>query len=858
MAFFDGLVADLFGGPRKVDAAPPEAAIPMLAHWLPYRSFDPKTQLYYNNASRGFILEISPLVGADDRTSEIIAQFLSEGIPERTCVQIVQWQSPRVSGKIGMWYMPRSDAGGIYERMAQHRCDHIKAGVWSSLSRDAPFHLRSHRVIVSLGVPEGSKTTDVELVALRDSMIAMLRSIDVHSMVIDPVGLMALIDDFTSPTTSGVEDVTDYNPFDPIADQAVRRDMEIRVEPTRIVLRTERFRAMGNLTDGTPDIGEVRPDHFDIRSYAVRNLPPRWTAWDTARLIGDPFIDKLRMPCPVATVLALEYPDEQAATARASFKFMRTTSLADSRSARWMPQLKDQSREWEYVQEQLRQGQKLVRVYYGVTSFSTYGMGDAHERNLKAIYKSAGWELQDERYMQMPGLLAVMPMTMANGLARDFERLKRMRTMLTTTVANIAPMQGEYTGSAVPHMLLLGRRGQPFFWSPFENAAGNHNVAVFGKSGSGKSVALQEITAALVGAGAKVIVIDDGRSFEHSCKLQGGEFVEFTMNGGLRLNPFSMIDAAEADSNDDYKLDSISMLKAIVGQMARPSSRLDDTEAGLVDGAVNAEWEAERDNGSIDGVIRALEASGHPAGQALAIGMRPFSRAGTYGKFFTGRASLRIGAALTVFELSDLASREELRSVVLSAIMFLSSQAMREDRATRKALLLDEAWAMPKGGSMADFIEAYARPCRKYGGSLITATQSLNDYYKSDGSVAALENSDWSIVLQQKPDTISDFTKHGRFDLSDGSEALMRSLKRNGTEYSDLMIRGPETLALGRLVLDPYSATVFSSSPQVFAAVERLVDRGFPMAQAIERIAYPEDPGKWTPLEGIEGLEAAE
>jgi conjugal transfer ATP-binding protein TraC len=37
-----------------------------------------------------------------------------------------------------------------------------------------------------------------------------------------------------------------------------------------------------------------------------------------------------------------------------------------------------------------------------------------------------------------------------------------------------------------------------------------------------------------------------------------------------------------------------------------------------------------------------------------------------------------------VFELSDLASREELRSVVLSAIMFLSSQAMREDRATAR------------------------------------------------------------------------------------------------------------------------------------------------------------------------------
>jgi conjugal transfer ATP-binding protein TraC len=268
--------------------------------------------------------------------------------------------------------------------------------------------------------------------------------------------------------------------------------MEIRIEPTRIVLRTERFRALGQNTDGTPDIGEVARSF----RYALLCGPQPAATLDG---VGYREADRRSVhrqaahAVPVATVLALEYPDEQAATARASFKFMRTTSRR-SRSARWMPQLKDQSREWEYVQEQLRQGQKLVRVYYGVTSFSPFGKGDAHERNLKAIYKSgvgaAGRALHAD-----PGLLAVMPMTMANGLARDFERLKRMRTMLTTTVANIAPMQGEYAGSPVPHLLLLGRRGQPFFWSPFENAAGNHNVAVFGKSGSGKSVALQEMTA---------------------------------------------------------------------------------------------------------------------------------------------------------------------------------------------------------------------------------------------------------------------------------------------------------------------------------------------------------------------------
>jgi conjugal transfer ATP-binding protein TraC len=129
---------------------------------------------------------------------------------------------------------------------------------------------------------------------------------------------------------------------------------------------------------------------------------------------------------------------------------------------------------------------------------------------------------------------------------------------------------------------------------------------------------------------------------------------------------------------------------------------------------------------------------------------------------------------------------------------------------------------------------------------LVTATQSLNDYYKSPGSIAALENSDWFLILQQKPETIADFKKHDRFEMDDYTDALLRSLKINGREYSDILIKGPETLAVGRLVLDPFSATVYSSSPAVFAAIETLVGQGFSIDQAIERAAFPGNPEKWS------------
>tara|TARA_R110002033_G_scaffold9805_5_gene32160 strand:- start:11 stop:2593 length:2583 start_codon:yes stop_codon:yes gene_type:complete len=857
--FFTGLFDAMLGDGMKADKGRPDAGIPMLAHWLPYRSFNAKTGIFHNASAREIALEVAPMVGADERSADIISQCLSEGVPAGATVQIVNFASSRVGGKLSDWFVPRYSAEGVYERMAKHRTDYLSDGVWNSLSKDAPFHLRQFRLLISIGIPDGGSSTDEELVSVAESMMSAFRSIDVSSRLIDPVNLLALIDDITSPTTAAGDDPIDYNSFDSIADQAVRRDMEVRHYPDRLEFRTERLRPTGVDKDGVPEIGVMYPDTFEVRSYAVRNLPPRWAPWDCARLIGDLFTDKLRLPCPVATTLCLTYPDATTSANKAAYKYMRTSSLSDSKSSRFLPQLKDQSREWEDVQEQLRQGNKLVKAFYGVTAFSPKGKGDVHERTLKSMYKACGWDLHSERYMQMVGFLACLPMTLGSGLISDLGRMKRMRTMLTTTAANLAPFQGEYKGSNIPHLLLVGRRGEPFFWSPFENEAGNHNVAVFGKSGSGKSVCLQELCAAFCGAGDNVIVIDDGRSFEHSAKLQGGTFIEFTLASGFCINPFSMIDAEAADDDEDYKLDCLAMLKAMISQMARHIDILNDTERGLIDGVVNAVWSEKGRDGSIDDIIAGLQGNGDGMSMSLAVSMLPFGTDGTYGKFFDGEATFKLDANLTVFELSDLASRQELRSVVMTAIMFMSSQSMRKlDRSRRKALIMDEAWQMLKGGAMAEFVETYARTCRKYGASLITATQSLNDYYKSEGSIAALENSDWFLILQQKPESISDFMKLDRFEMSAGDETLMRSLKRNGTEYSDIMIKGPETLASGRLVLDPYSATIYSSSPTVFAQIEELVHEGLTMEAAIERVAYPDDPKRWSNEEEAPLLVAAE
>ena len=839
----DAMLGGLTGDAEHTEAARPRLMLDMLSDWLPYRVWDPRHRLYLNARSKGFVLGVTPLIGADERTAEILGAFFSEGLPGGACLQILHLASPRISRIVGPWFAPRYLQGGIYEAIARHRARQLYKMVWRSGSDEAPFHARHHQVFVSVGVPEHKSVSAQELAQVREGLVAMLKSLGLGVIEVEPEGLIALIDDLTSPTTAPQEDAVPYNPEDPIAAQAIRRDIELVVREDRLLLATERFRPTGEMAEGSPVIGEVYPDRFDLRHFAVRAYPPRWAPHECARLIGDLFTDKLRFPCPAATMLCLVYPDQEAAAARAGYKFMRTTSLADTHSARFLPRIGEQSAEWARVQAELQEGRRLLRVFYGVTTYSPLGLGDTHERAVKSIYKAAGWDLADERYLQIQGLLAAMPLTLADGLGTDMERLRRFRTLLSTTAASIAPVQGEYLGGPVPHLLFVGRRGQPFYWSPFENGAGNHNVAICGKSGSGKSVLLQEMCAALRGAGAQVVVIDDGRSFEHSARLQGGRFVEFTLASGFCLNPFSMIDAARAAEDEDYRLDCFGMVKAIIGQMARHSAALSDTERGLIDRAVNEVWTAQGSAASVTQVGAALEGLDHPLARDLATALAPYMAGGTYGAFFEGAATLDLSSDFTVFEMSDLAAREDLRSVVLSAIMFMTSQAMtRSPRSVRKLLLIDEAWALLKGGSMGTFVETYARTCRKYGGALATATQSLNDYYKSDGATAALENSDWMLILQQKPETIADFRNSKRLDMDDRTETLIRSLKREGSAYSEVFIKGPEVEAIGRLVLDPYSATLFSSSPQTVADIDAEIARGHQLADAIARIAFPDQP----------------
>lgn len=90
------------------------------------------------------------------------------------------------------------------------------------------------------------------------------------------------------------------------------------------------------------------------------------------------------------------------------------------------------------------------------------------------------------------------------GFVEEMRILGRLRTFLTWSCINTAPVIAEWKGTGTPLLMLLGRRGQIMHIDPFDNKKGNFNVAVAAASGAGKSFFTQEMVTSLLGTGGRV------------------------------------------------------------------------------------------------------------------------------------------------------------------------------------------------------------------------------------------------------------------------------------------------------------------------------------------------------------------
>ncbi|MEL7541851.1 MAG: DUF5934 domain-containing protein, partial [Pseudomonadota bacterium] len=626
-------------------------------------------------------------------------------------MQVITWASPRIGPILDRWAGDRAGEGGVFKKLALHRIAHLQRGAFNSLSKHAPFMARQFRTFVALGIEgEGDATTRDDLVSLRENFIQALKSLGVAARPVEPDALIRLLDDVLNPRLSVGRSEAVYDPAELIDRQIVRPDTKVRIDHDRMLFSTTSPVDRSPFAPPGPEgLIDFQKSEFDVRGFSARKFPERFHQGEMTVAIGDPTNDQLRLPCPVLSCLAISFGGADNREGYVDTKHGRAEQQAGTNFARFMPELADKADDWKWVRERVRDGSRLVRAGFFVTVFAKAGEAEAAERAVKSIYRSMGWELSKDLFVASQTLGACLPLTLADGLGDDLNKLKRLRWMVTDTCVQIAPLQGEYLGMSRSDMMLMGRRGAPYFWSPFGNQGeGNHNVAIIGSSGSGKSVFMQEMVTGMRGAGAWVTVIDDGESFKHMCEACRGAHIKFTLQADICLNPFSLLDESQAASDKDYQTDSLGLVRSVIEQMAKGEERASAEERGIIDAAVNKVWKTKGAKAGIDDVSAALKEEGGEA-LRLAHALTPYTSAGLYGAFFNGEATIAIDNPLTVFEMKELESKPELRRVVMLALMFLINQMMVKDRTLKKALFIDEAWNLLGEGATGDFISGVAR-----------------------------------------------------------------------------------------------------------------------------------------------------
>jgi conjugal transfer ATP-binding protein TraC len=810
--------------------------------WLPYSSFLPDDKIFVNNDTLGFVLEVLPQSGADERMTEILTSLFST-CGKGTSIQMTLLGSPFILPPLRRYAelrMPDTDSEtksaeygrqarhtNIFRSLARRRAGFYLRGAHTSIAKGFHYTVRDFRLVFSVSVP--GNVDDLsrrdELLALRDSMGTTLMAAGFPNRAFSASDLINWVANLVNPHRF-------YTPRPPV----LRYDDSRELRDQMVDFDTAQEAMPSCLRFTKPD----RPD-IEARFFSIKSFPENFALWNMSSMIGDLMQPALQYPCSFMLTMGVHVLDPTEVRGAVQANHARAIQNASSQLAKVMPDVSKKLEDWTAAAQILDAGGTLVSLYHEIAIFTPPERSVAIEETARAIWRARGFEINNDMFMHRQSLLASLPMTLST---KFFDDMKRMRRVSRKTVANavhLAPMIAEWAGTKTPTLILGGRRGQIMGMDLYDNDQGNYNAAVIGTSGSGKSVFLNELAWSYRAINSQVRIMDLGRSFEKLCNRAGGQFLEFNTRSNICVNPFSVV----KDINTD-----MAMLSPVIAKMASLTTQLEEVQYKAINSAVLRLWKmygADMTMTSLrdlfkSGSLPDLEIHNDSRLRDLAVMLEPYTADGQYARFFEGKGTVDFSNDFIVIENEELKRAPDLNIVVNMIMLYQITQDMYLSRERgdhrKKILMIDELMQQLGGGNSDDdvkarVIEEAARRARKYGGSLITATQGADDYYSSKQMEAAFQFSDWVFLLRQKSESIDLLDQRKRIAMDEHKKRLLKSLRTEAGAFSELYVFSPMGEGVGRLILDPYTLLLFSNKAEDNQAIDRRRAAGMSVDAAI-------------------------
>ncbi|MEO8152368.1 MAG: type IV secretion system protein TraC [Rhizobacter sp.] len=824
-------------------AAGGDANLPdQFTSWLPYSSFMREEKIFVNNETIGFVLEVLPQSGADERMTEILTSLFGT-CPKGSSIQMSLLASPFILGPLRRYAnlrMPDADNESksvefgrtarhtnIFRSLARRRTGFYLRGAHTSIARGFHYTVRDFRLVFSVSLPGSidDMTRRDELLAMRDSMGTTLNAAGFPNRSFSASDLITWCANLVNPHRF-------YTPRPP----DLRYDESRELRDQMVDFDTVQESLPNCLRFSKPD----KPD-IEARFFSIKSFPENFALWNMNSMIGDLMQPALQYPCSFMLTMGVQILDPTEVRSAVQVNHARAIQNAGSQLAKIMPDVNKKLEDWGAAAQIIDAGGTLVSLYHEIAIFTPPEKAVSIEETTRAIWRARGFEINNDMYMHRQSLLASMPMTLSPKFHDDMKRLRRVSRKTVANAVHLAPMIAEWAGTKTPTLILGGRRGQIMGMDLYDNDQGNYNAAVIGTSGSGKSVFLNELAWSYRAINSQVRIMDLGRSFEKLCNRAGGQFIEFNTRSNICVNPFSVV----KDINTD-----MSMLGPVIAKMASLTTQLEEVQYKAINGAVMRLWKMYGNDMTMTslrdlfktGSLPDLEMHNDSRLRDLAIMLEPYTADGQYARFFEGKGNVDFSNDFIVIENEELKRAPDLNVVVNMIMLYQITQDMYLSRERgdhrKKILMIDELMQQLGGGSSDDdvkarVIEEAARRARKYGGSLITATQGADDYYSSKQMEAAFQFSDWVFLLRQKSESIDLLDQRKRIAMDEHKKRLLKSLRTEPGAFSELYVFSPMGEGVGRLVLDPYTLLLFSNKADDNQAIDRRRAAGMSVDEAI-------------------------
>jgi conjugation system TraG family ATPase len=291
----------------------------------------------------------------------------------------------------------------------------------------------------------------------------------------------------------------------------------------------------------------------------------------------------------------------------------------------------------------------------------------------------------------------------------------------------------------------------------------NRNKAVFGGSGSGKSLLMNHIHHSAHQQGAHVVIVDVGHSYKGLCDLVGGYYFTYDEKDPIKFNPF-FLDGGEV--MDTEKKESLKTL--LLALWKKDDETFKRSEYVALSNAIHYYYEHLGENPDIFPCFdtfydfvktqyvqildrQQVKEKDFDIANFLYV-LRPFYSDGEFGYLLNSREKLDLlHQRFIVFELDNVKDHPILFPVITLIIMEMFISKMRKLKGIRKIITIEEAWKAIARAGMAEFLKYLYKTVRKFFGEAIVVSQELDDVISSPiVKEAILNNADCKILLDMR------------------------------------------------------------------------------------------------------------